>query len=95
MIESTVTTTRHKPTPKRSKKEPPVPAIVKIVGEPSHSKLDEGWYFFWVEHQNTGRKDWSILCTAEQIDWVVEQMQDNELAAYVLQLVQVAGRDLS
>jgi hypothetical protein len=77
MIESTVTTARHKPTPKRSKKEPPIPAIVKIVGEPSLSSKDEGWYYFWAEHQNSKRKDWSILCTEEQIDWVVEQMQDN------------------
>ena len=77
MIESTVKTARHKPTPKRSKKEPPIPAIVKIVGEPSLSKLDEGWYFFWTEHLNSKRKDWSILCTEEQIDWVVEQMEDN------------------
>jgi hypothetical protein len=77
MIESTVTTARHKPTPKRSKKEPPIPAIVKIVGEPSLSSKDEGWYYFWAKHQNSKRKDWSILCTEEQIDWVVEQMQDN------------------
>ena len=77
MIASSSNQARHKPTPKRSKKETPIPAIVTIESEPELSKIDEGWYYFWAKHQNSKRKDWSILCTEEQIDWVVEQMQDN------------------
>jgi len=80
-IESTMSTqARHKPTPqKRLRKEPRTqePAIVKIASEPAESKQDEGWFYFWAEHVNSKRKDWSILCTEDQISWVVEQMNDN------------------
>ena len=78
-IESTVNTqARHKPRApqKRVKKEFPA-AVVKIVKEPVPSKKDEGWHYFWGEHINTGRKDWSILCKEDQVSWVLEQMESN------------------
>ena len=69
---------RHKPRApqKRVKKEFPA-AVVKIVKEPVPSKKDEGWHYFWGEHINTGRKDWSILCKEDQVSWVLEQMESN------------------
>ena len=69
---------RHKPRApqKRVKKEFPA-AVVKIVKEPAPSKKDEGWHYFWGEHINTGRKDWSILCKEDQVSWVLEQMESN------------------
>ena len=80
-IESTMTAqARHKPTPqKRLRKEPRLqePAIVKIASEPAESKQDEGWFYFWAEHVNSKRKDWSILCREEQVSWVIEQMECN------------------
>jgi len=78
-IESTAPTqARHKPRApqKRIKKEQPA-AVVKIVKEPVPSKKDEGWHYFWGEHINTGRKDWSILCKEDQVSWVLEQMESN------------------
>ena len=78
-IESSVNTqARHKPRApqKRVKKEFPA-AVVKIVKEPVPSKKDEGWHYFWGEHINTGRKDWSILCKEDQVSWVLEQMESN------------------
>jgi hypothetical protein len=78
-IESSVNTqARHKPRApqKRVKKEFPA-AVVKIVKEPVPSKKDEGWHYFWGEHINTGRKDWSILCKEDQASWVLEQMESN------------------
>ena len=78
-IESSVNTqARHKPRApqKRVKKEFPA-AVVKIVKEPAPSKKDEGWHYFWGEHINTGRKDWSILCKEDQVSWVLEQMESN------------------
>lgn len=80
-IESTMNQqARHKPIPqtriKKQKKDYPA-AVVKIVSEPAHSKTDEGWFYFWAEHVNSKRKDWSILCTEDQISWVIEQMNDN------------------
>lgn len=80
-IESTMTPqARHKPSPqKRLRKDsrPQEPAIVRIASEPAESKQDEGWFYFWAEHVNSKRKDWSILCTEDQISWVIEQMNDN------------------
>ena len=69
---------RHKPRApqKRVKKEFPA-AVVKIVKEPVPSKKDEGWHYFWGEHVNTGRHDWSILCKEDQVSWVIEQMESN------------------
>ena len=78
-IESSVNTqARHKPRAqqKRVKKEFPA-AVVKIVKEPVPSKKDEGWHYFWGEHINTSRKDWSILCKEDQVSWVLEQMESN------------------
>ena len=78
-IESSVNTqARHKPRApqKRVKKEYPA-AVVKIVKEPVPSKKDEGWHYFWGEHINTDRKDWSILCKEDQVSWVLEQMESN------------------
>lgn len=78
-IESTAPTqARHKPRApqKRIKKEQPA-AVVKIVSEPALSKKDEGWFYFWGEHVNSGRKDWSILCKDDQVSWVIEQMESN------------------
>ena len=78
-IESSVNTqARHKPRApqKRVKKEYPA-AVIKIVKEPVPSKKDEGWHYFWGEHINTGRKDWSILCKEDQVSWVLEQMESN------------------
>ena len=76
MITSSTNQARHKPTPKRSKKETPIPAIVTIESEPELSKIDEGWYYFWAKHQNSKRKDWSILCEEHQVSWVIEQKQN-------------------
>lgn len=69
---------RHKPRApqKRVKKEYPA-AVIKIVKEPVPSKKDEGWHYFWGQHINTERKDWSILCTEDQVSWVLEQMESN------------------
>ena len=69
---------RHKPRAqqKRIKKEYPA-AVVKIVKEPAQSHKNQGWYYFWGKHVNSGRDDWAILCTEEQVSWVVEQMESN------------------
>ena len=66
---------RHKPRApqKRIKKEQPA-AVIKIVSEPVPSR-DEGWFYFWGEHINTGRKDWSIICKEDQVSWVIEQKE--------------------
>ena len=77
-IESTAPTqARHKPRApqKRIKKEQPA-AVIKIVSEPAPSR-DEGWFYFWGEHVNTGRKDWSIICKEDQVSWVIEQKESN------------------
>ena len=68
---------RHKPRApqKRIKKEQPA-AVIKIVSEPATSR-DEGWFYFWGEHVNTGRKDWSIICKEDQVSWVIEQKESN------------------
>lgn len=68
---------RHKPRApqKRIKKEQPA-AVIKIVSEPAPSR-DEGWFYFWGEHVNTGRKDWSIICKEDQVSWVIEQKESN------------------
>ena len=68
---------RHKPRApqKRTKKEQPA-AVIKIVSEPARSR-DEGWFYFWGEHVNTGRKDWSIICKEDQASWVIEQKESN------------------
>ena len=78
-IESTVNTqARHKPrAPQKRVKKEVLAAVVKIVKEPVPSKKDEGWHYFWGEHINTGRKDWSILCKEDQVSWVLEQMESN------------------
>tara|TARA_B100000085_G_scaffold34835_1_gene28653 strand:+ start:145 stop:729 length:585 start_codon:yes stop_codon:yes gene_type:complete len=69
---------RHKPRApqKRVKKEYPA-AVVSIVSEPAYSKKDEGWYYFWGKHVNSGRDDWAIICTRDQISWVIEQKESN------------------
>lgn len=77
-IESTAPTqARHKPrAQKRIKKEQPA-AVISIASEPAPSKKDEGWFYFWGKHVNTGRHDWSILCKEDQISWVIEQKESN------------------
>ena len=69
---------RHKPRAqqKRIKKEQPA-AVISIASEPAPSKKDEGWFYFWGKHVNTGRHDWSILCKEDQVSWVLEQMESN------------------
>ena len=78
-IESTAPTqARHKPRApqKRIKKEQPA-AVISIASEPALSKKDEGWFYFWGKHVNTGRHDWSILCKEDQVSWVIEQKESN------------------
>mgnify|MGYP004313097037 FL=1 len=69
---------RHKPRApqKRIKKEQPA-AVISIASEPALSKKDEGWFYFWGKHVNTGRHDWSILCKDDQVSWVIEQKESN------------------
>lgn len=69
---------RHKPRApqKRIKKDQPA-AVISIASEPALSKKDEGWFYFWGEHVNSGRKDWSILCKDDQVSWVIEQKDSN------------------
>ena len=80
MIQSTAHTAKpasHKPRPqKKTKPEQPL-AQVAIDSEPALSKHDPGYYYFYVEHLNSKRDNWTILCTEDQVSWVKEQKQNN------------------
>lgn len=69
---------RHKPRApqRRTKKVQPL-AQVKIDSEPAPSERDDGWFYFYVEHLNTRRDNWSVLCREDQVGWVLKQKEDN------------------
>ncbi len=78
-IHSTAQATKpasHRPRPqKKTKPEQPL-AQVAIDSEPALSKHDPGYYYFYVEHLNSKRDNWTILCEEWQVSWVIEQKQN-------------------
>ena len=73
---------RHKPRAQKRSADKQRLAQVKIVSDPGKSikdfpDKDGDWYFFRVEHLNSGRKQWTINCRKWQISWVLEQQEAN------------------
>lgn len=85
MIQSTAHPSQrasHKPRPQKRSADKQRLAQVKIVSDPGKSikdfpDKDGDWYFFRVEHLNSGRKQWTINCREWQRSWVLEQQEAN------------------
>ena len=87
MIQSTAHPSQqasHKPRPQKRSADKQRLAQVKIVRDPGKSikdfpDKDGDWWFFRVEHLNSGRDPWTINCREYQKSWVKEAMESNTL----------------
>ena len=85
MIQSTAHPSQqasHKPRPQKRSADKQRLAQVKIVRDPGKSikdfpDKDGDWWFFRVEHLNSGRDPWTINCREWQRSWVLQQQESN------------------
>ena len=85
MIQSTAHPSQqasHKPRPQKRSADKQRLAQVKIVRDPGKSikdfpDKDGDWWFFRVEHLNSGRDPWTINCREWQRSWVIQQQESN------------------
>ena len=73
---------RHKPRAQKRSADKQRLAQVKIVRDPGKSikdfpDKDGDWWFFRVEHLNSGRDPWTINCREWQRSWVLQQQESN------------------
>jgi hypothetical protein len=73
---------RHKPRAQKRSADKQRLAQVKIVRDPGKSikdfpDKDGDWWFFRVEHLNSGRDPWTINCRKWQRSWVLQQQESN------------------
>tara|TARA_B100001758_G_scaffold139527_1_gene120211 strand:+ start:2325 stop:2936 length:612 start_codon:yes stop_codon:yes gene_type:complete len=82
-IESTAPTqARHKPRAQKRSANKQRLAQVQIVSDPGRSikdfpDKDGDWWFFRVEHLNSGCQQWTINCREWQRSWVLQQQECN------------------